>query len=465
MTGRSLMPEGFEALGADTLRDMLVYMSGGDSKYRVIDMKSAFTADTRKGLFSSAEQAGETLSFKKFGLIKAGQIPFEVENPTRVKTGNNVVVLRGGRGFAKSLPKKVELTNVNLKANRLHFLGGVGGWAYPFTENKELPVAKVTVSFVGGDSEEFVLKNGVEFADYIGTADVSGSASVADVVTRGQIRQFTRELTKTGTIQKITLESFDNAVAPVFVAITAETGPAATKVAAAQSTTTTDAGGQAPFTWGEGTKVLLVGGGSSHDYQKFFNRADSATLKAAGCSVNYTEDGAVTARELPKVDVAILSVNSPKWATPDLRKALFDFVAAGKGVVLLHPGMWYNFNDWPEFNREIVGGGSRGHDALGEFTVNIVNKDHAITKGVTTSFKIIDELYYMTPDTKGTAIEVLAETSPSKKFQKPHPSVFVVKHPKARIAGIALGHDARAHDLPEYQQLLVNAAKWAAGKN
>ena len=61
-------------------------------------------------------------------------------------------------------------------------------------------------------------------------------------------------------------------------------------------------------------------------------------------------------------------------------------------------------------------------------------------------------------------IEVLAETSPSKKFQHPHPSVFLVKHPKARIVAIALGHDEKAHDLPEFKLLLDNAVKWAAGK-
>jgi type 1 glutamine amidotransferase len=39
-----------------------------------------------------------------------------------------------------------------------------------------------------------------------------------------------------------------------------------------------------------------------------------------------------------------------------------------------------------------------------------------------------------------------------------------VRHGKARIAGIALGHDARAHDLPAFQTLLKNAVAWAAGK-
>jgi type 1 glutamine amidotransferase len=66
---------------------------------------------------------------------------------------------------------------------------------------------------------------------------------------------------------------------------------------------------------------------------------------------------------------------------------------------------------------------------------------------------------------EGTAaIEVLAETSPSDKYQMPHPSVWVTAHPKAKIVGIALGHDARTHDLKPYQTLLSNAVKWTSGK-
>ena len=53
--------------------------------------------------------------------------------------------------------------------------------------------------------------------------------------------------------------------------------------------------------------------------------------------------------------------------------------------------------------------------------MNVVNKEHPITRGVTASFKITDELYYMTPDTNGVPIEVLAETSPSKKVANPTP--------------------------------------------
>jgi hypothetical protein len=122
------------------------------------------------------------------------------------------------------MPQKVEIS-ANVKANVLHFLGGVAGWGYPWgggNKNENVPVAKVTVHYTGGDSEELTLKNGVEFADWNGKYDVPGSREVPDVVRNGQLRWFSKPLQKNGTIDKITLESFDNAIAPVFVSITAE---------------------------------------------------------------------------------------------------------------------------------------------------------------------------------------------------------------------------------------------------
>ena len=43
-TGRSLMPEGFEGLGGEVLRDILTFMCGADAqKFRVLDLSKAFT--------------------------------------------------------------------------------------------------------------------------------------------------------------------------------------------------------------------------------------------------------------------------------------------------------------------------------------------------------------------------------------------------------------------------------------
>jgi putative membrane-bound dehydrogenase-like protein len=246
----------------------------------------------------------------------------------------------------------------------------------------------------------------------------------------------------------------------------------------ASQTATPKAGGKGdaplpetkPIVWAPGkTKVLIIGGGSSHDFGKFFGGTDAATLDAAGFSVNYTEDRDQAAAEIGQADVAVVSVNRQFFDTPAYRKALFDFAAAGKGLVMLHPGTWYGYADWPELNAVIVGGGSRGHDRIAPFKVNVVKADHPVMKGVPASFEVEDELYYMNAEAEkvppGTApIDVLAETSPSVRFKKPHPAVWITNHKTARIVGIALGHDERVHDHAAFKTLLTNAVRWAGSR-
>jgi type 1 glutamine amidotransferase len=385
----------------------------------------------------------------------------------------------------------------------LQLLSGISGWGWPAVQD-EAPALKATVVYESGEKEEFTFINGIHFSDYIRPVDVPGSKSVEGLTDGQQMRLLTLELTKKSVAKTLILESpAGNKTVPVIAAITADIegkGPGSGSVDvskrpapakgkakgkdqkdAAANMKPEDApkaGGPgdgplvpaAPVTWEAGkTKVLVIGGGSSHNFAEFFGKTDVATLKAAGLSVNYTEDRDQAASELAHADVAIISVNRKFFDTAAYRKALFEFAAAGKGIVMLHPGTWYGFGGWPELNAQIVGGGARGHDKIHPFDVKALKADHPVMKDVPASFTVEDELYYVNaePDKipEGTApIEVLAETSNSDKYQKPHPSVWITKHPKAKIVGIALGHDARVHDLEPYKKLIINAAKWSSGK-
>ncbi len=466
-TGKSLMPEGFEALGNEALRDILTYFAGGDQKYRIIDLRPAFTADTSRGLFHTQTNLEDTLRFRSFGLVKAGGVPFEIINPTKTASGNNIVVLKGGVGFARTRAQRVEVSNVNVKASRLHVLGGIAGWGWPccgVDGNKGMPAGKIVVSYADGQTEEFQLINGVDVADHVGPIDVPGSKGTEGIVSRGQLRSITRNLSGKAPIQKIALESSDNAVAPTFVAMTLETGEPAGKVADASGAIVPVAPkGLTPPAKTDGMRVLLVGGGSSHDFNKWFNNADRATLADIKPGwIDYTDKmSAVNSALLANVDVLVWSANQ---AMPDETKnALLAYVNAGKPIVLLHPGLWYNWKNFTEWNKDIVGGGARGHDKFGEFEVKVTNAQHPVMAGVPEQFKITDELYNTITDTNGTPMDVLAQaTSPTNG--KTFPQVWIVKHPKARIVAITLGHDAKAHELPAFKTLLKNAVNWAAGK-
>jgi type 1 glutamine amidotransferase len=208
-------------------------------------------------------------------------------------------------------------------------------------------------------------------------------------------------------------------------------------------------------------RVLLVGGGASHDFDKWYKQEDVQTLQKDGlATVEYTSDPSTILSKLKDIDVLYLSNNQP-ITDPETRKAIFAFADAGKGLVLAHPALWYNWADWPEYNQKLVGGGSKGHNKYGPFDVTITKK-HPVTKGVPETFNLKDELYYYIPDTSGTPIEVLA-TAKAADSDKVFPSVFIVKYPKTRIVGIALGHDAESHTIAPYQTILRNAVQWAAG--
>lgn len=206
-------------------------------------------------------------------------------------------------------------------------------------------------------------------------------------------------------------------------------------------------------------KVLMVGGGSSHDFDKWYQGADVATLEEGGLAeVTYTDDPTTILQYLSETDVLFLANNQP-IADEATRKAIFAFAEAGKGLVLAHPALWYNWEDWPEYNQTMVSGGSRGHNAYGNFNVDLTEK-HPLTKGLPANFSLDDELYYFKVDAAGPGIEILANASNAET--EPFPSIFIVKNPKAKIVGIALGHDAASHELEAYKTLIRNAVKWAA---
>lgn len=208
----------------------------------------------------------------------------------------------------------------------------------------------------------------------------------------------------------------------------------------------------------ERPEVLIVGGGASHDFERWFNLEDSKILADAGANVRYTDEVEYIKELLPEVDILYLCNNQP-LPDPSLREAIFDFVESGKDLMIVHAAVWYNWDDWPEYNRELVGGGSRGHDEFGTFEVEVVNTEHPVLDNVPASFQITDELYYFEKDRDGSDIEVLAkgiEPGTGKEF----PVVWTVEYGKGQIAGITLGHDDKAHEHPAYINILQNSLSW-----
>jgi putative membrane-bound dehydrogenase-like protein len=374
-TQRSLMPEGLDALGPEPLRDILAFICGDAMKhFRIIHLADAFTADSRDGVFAGPNPDGGRVKLAKFGNVMVEHVPFFIQDPAKASVGANLIVLKGGPApdnHSQTFPAKAEVA-LNVATKRLQLLSGISGWGWPAVRD-EAPALKATVVYEGGEKEEFTFLNGIHFSDYIRPVEVPGSKSIEGLADGQEPRLLTLELTKKAVAKTLILESpAGNKTPPVIIAVTADIegkGPAPLsadaskrppppargkgKAKAAQGPETgPKEGGKgdgplvpaAPVQWEAGkTRILVIGGGSSHNFKDFFGTTDVATLKAAGFTVHYTEDRDQAAAELANADAAIISVNRKFFDTAAYRKALFEFAAAGKGIVMLHPGTWYGF--------------------------------------------------------------------------------------------------------------------------
>jgi len=482
-TRRSLMPEGLDALGPENLRDILAYMTAGDgSRYRVIDLRDAYTADARRGLFASEEATGDSVFPNKTGNLEVEGVPFFLMDPEKSANGRNLVILKGGGGdnAAQKYPQKVEIAT-NVDASRLYLVSGVAGWGYPAISDQR-PAIKVTLTHADGQTESTTLLNKVHFGDYNRETDTPGSKLLKGFVRSGQLRLITIPVEKPGPVTKITFESANNGLSPVVVAITADLSDKPAEI----DTASAGAAPEAPATPGnlaeepaESTaatgqkfaepkkagalRVLLVGAGSSHHFPRDFIGTDRETLtKIPDSDVIGTMNLAEALVEMPKADVLVFSGNHDQWGTPEFQKALHDFADAGKGLVFIHAATWQH-PTWDGYNKRFIGGETPGH-GYGEVAADCIRPaNHPLVEGVPENFTIQDESYHF-KFYEGTDSVTLIENKPDGKSPVSHPALWIVKHPNSRIVAYTHGHDDKSHANPAYQKIITNAIKWVASK-
>ncbi len=205
----------------------------------------------------------------------------------------------------------------------------------------------------------------------------------------------------------------------------------------------------------ETAKVVLVGGGSSHDFGRWFDREDREILGGVvGDDVIYTGATTDLARRLAGARVLVLSTNQP-IAGADQR-AIVEFVEAGGGLILLHPAAWRN---WPEW-KELAGGGTSSHEDFAAFDVTLVEPKHAVCANLPATFRIDDELYRFEPSQDARGVTVLARGR-SLTSGAEYPVLWTHARGRGRVVACTLGHDGRAHELPAFRALLQNAVRYS----
>lgn len=159
---------------------------------------------------------------------------------------------------------------------------------------------------------------------------------------------------------------------------------------------------------------------------------------------------------LDSADLAIIFIR--RLTLPEEQLAHFrKFVAMGKPVIGLRTAS-HAFENWKEWDREVLGGNYQNHygkDLLPAISVVPEAAGHPILKGVRVPFTSAGSLYRNSPLPAGS-VPLLTGTVPGKP---PEPVAWIHSYNGTRVFYTSLGHrqDFESND---FKRLLVNAIDW-----
>ena len=177
-------------------------------------------------------------------------------------------------------------------------------------------------------------------------------------------------------------------------------------------------------------------------------------------------------------DYDFLAFNYCNWEDPDpiwenAKTALENYVEAGGGLMFIHfANGAFHFSlpdagdsDWPYYRklcrRVWNHNGQSTHDTYGSFSVHIADGTHEITHGIP-DFQVMDELYYNQEGEEFIHV-LLASISNDTGKEEPQAWVYEINHPtgrNSRVFQTVLGHDTVSFKVPEFKEILSNAAIW-----
>jgi putative membrane-bound dehydrogenase-like protein len=219
---KSLMPEGFEKqMKPEEIGDLLEFLTL-KGKYVPIDLRKAATVVSTKGMFFDQNDRSQSMVVTDDWAPKqVGEIPFLLVDPNGDRSPN-FIMLQGPRGtFAGTMPKSTSAI-VNCAAKKLHLLGGVGGWSYPYSSDKSVSLI-VRLKYADGSTEDHELLNGIHIADYIRKVDVPESQFAFSLRQGKQMRMLSITPKKSGVISEIEFVDGGDDSAPIVIAVTVET--------------------------------------------------------------------------------------------------------------------------------------------------------------------------------------------------------------------------------------------------
>jgi len=215
-------------------------------------------------------------------------------------------------------------------------------------------------------------------------------------------------------------------------------------------------------------RILILSGNNNHDWKSTTPLIQETLVRNLDCTIDITErPDTIHALMLKSYDVILSNWNAwpelkGQW-NPEAKQAFADFIKRGGGFVCVHAASSTHY-DWAPY-LEIAGGrwGDKTHHGpVDDFNVMMVNRKHPITKGLN-AFTIRDELWV--DQEFSSSVEVLCAAKADEYKNTPdklEPVALITRYGKGRGFYLSLGHDTVAMSNPEWQNLLIRGAIWAA---
>jgi len=218
----------------------------------------------------------------------------------------------------------------------------------------------------------------------------------------------------------------------------------------------------------EPARLLILSGQNNHRWQETTPLIREILTRNGTFTVDITErPDTMTAAMFKSYDVIVSNQNTypeqaSTWGTAT-KQAFLDFMSRGGGFVCIHSASYAHY-DWPPF-LEICGarwGEKTHHGPISDFTVQIINRNHPITKGIQ-DFPIRDELWVDMECHPSMEVLCAVQTDEYKHTPgKREPVVLTTRYGKGRGYYLVLGHDATVMAHPDWQKLLLQGTAWAA---
>lgn len=152
----------------------------------------------------------------------------------------------------------------------------------------------------------------------------------------------------------------------------------------------------------------------------------------------------------------------PNWTMGEISDEqehnISEAIKSGVNLVGIHGGAGDAFRSCLTY-QWMLGGQFLGHPYMGEYEVRITQKDHPICLGISASFTVNTEQYYMLTE---PSIKVLAETRYIYEGQTIiMPVAWVKNWGQGKVFYSALGHEPSEYDVyPEMKQLLTQGIRF-----